>query len=173
MMSIQLFRDKSPHLPKAQYNWYFHCQCLQKPRNYNAWNMALLLCPGQIFLHIWVEIHEELCKEESSAYRILLSCTNILHIITKSQGKMEHQGTEQILLVNRKVLVMWFTLQIATSMRDFVFAAFERRACLMLQQHSQQLRDQKAFLSAQHSSDRSLCPFLKQRLQLTCTAAEC
>lgn len=94
MMSIQLFREKSPHPPKAQYNWYFHWQFLQNPLNDNAWSMVLLLCPGQIFLHIWVEVHEKLCKEKSGAYHILLPCTNVLHIIAKSQGKMKHQGTD-------------------------------------------------------------------------------
>jgi len=43
----------------------------------------------------------------------------------------------------------------------------------MLQQHSRQLWNQRAFLSAQHSSERFLCLFLKQRLRLTCAAAEC
>lgn len=90
----------------------------------------------------------------------------LMYYTSLPNPKGKRNTREQIRLVNCKVFVMWFSLQTATSMRGFLFAAFERRACLMLPQHSQQLWNQRTFLSAQHSSERSLCPFLKQSLWL-------
>lgn len=87
MVSIQLFRDKSP---RAQYNWHFHWQFLKKPRSVsNLEYGSPLLCPGQIFLHIWVKTHEELC--EKAVLSVLLPCTNASLINPK--GNKKHQGT--------------------------------------------------------------------------------
>lgn len=60
-----ILREDSPN---THYNWYFHWQFLKKPRNDSAWNLVPFLLPGQTFLHIWVEVHSELCKKESGAH---------------------------------------------------------------------------------------------------------
>lgn len=64
MMSTQLFRDKRPPPAKSSAQLVLSGAISSEAPKWQCLEYASL-CPGQIFLHIWAEVHKELYKEES------------------------------------------------------------------------------------------------------------